>query len=75
MNFNKDIIRTPENTIIAGVCGAISGMLGINPKIIRIVFVIFTMLTAILPGVFFYLFLMLFIPRKVNPQNPPQEDL
>lgn len=71
----KDVVRTPENTIVAGVCGAMAGMLGINPKIIRIVFAVLTLFTAILPGIFLYLFLMLFIPRVTSPLNPQQEDL
>lgn len=65
MNFNKKVVRNAENTTIAGVCGAIAEMFGVEPKIVRILFVLLTILTAVLPGIFLYLFLMLIIPREV----------
>lgn len=64
MNFNKKIFRSEVSTIIAGVCGAIAGVFDVNAKVVRIAYVAFTVFTAIFPGVFLYLFLMLLIPRE-----------
>ena len=51
MNLNKKIVRYAENTTIAGVCGAIADFLEVSPKIVRIAYLVFTVLTAIFPGV------------------------
>lgn len=68
MNFNKKIFRSEESTNIAGVCGAIAELFEVNAKVVRIAYVAFTVLTAIFPGIFLYLFLMLLIPRE-SPEN------
>ena len=60
MNFNKKIVRNAENTTIAGVCGAIADFLEVSPKIVRIAYLVFTVLTAIFQGIFMYLFLVLY---------------
>lgn len=65
MNLKKIIVRNADNTKLAGVCGAIAEMFGIDAKIVRIIYAFFTVLTAFLPGFFLYLFLMLVIPREV----------
>ncbi len=69
MNFNKKIVRNAENTTIAGVCGAIADFLEVSPKIVRIAYLVFTVLTAIFPGVFLYLFLMLLIPKETDSEQ------
>ena len=69
MNFNKKIVRNAENTTIAGVCGAIADFLEVSPKIVRIANLVFTVLTAIFPGVFLYLFLMLLIPKETDSEQ------
>lgn len=74
MNFKKNITRNTDNTKIAGVCGAIAEMFGIDAKIVRIAYVILTIFTAFLPGVLLYLLLMLIIPREVNALATEQVD-
>jgi phage shock protein PspC (stress-responsive transcriptional regulator) len=69
MGFNKNITRNTDNTKIAGVCGAIADMFGINAEIVRIIYAAFTILTAVLPGVLLYLFLMLLIPKKMSTEQ------
>ena len=69
MNFNKKIVRNAENTTIAGVCGAIADFLEVSPKIVRIAYLVFTVLTAIFPGIFLYLFLMLLIPKDKDSEQ------
>ena len=69
MNFNKKIVRYAENTKIAGVCGAIADFLEVSPKIVRIAYLVFTVLTAIFPGIFLYLFLMLLIPKETDSEQ------
>lgn len=66
MSEKKKIVRKAESTKLAGVCGAIASFFGVEPKVVRIVYLVFAVLTAFLPGIFLYLFLMLVFPREVN---------
>ncbi len=64
MKFDKNILRNSRNAVVAGVCGALSGMFGVDVKVVRIIYLAFTLLTAFFPGIILYLFLMLIIPRE-----------
>lgn len=52
-----------QEGMIAGVCGALGNYFGIDPTILRILFVIL-LLPGGLPGLLPYFFLWLFIPKK-----------
>ena len=75
MNFNKKVFRKVENTMIAGVCGAIAEILEVDAKIVRIVYAALTVLTAIFPGIFIYLLLMLLIPKEESPLTSEMGDI
>lgn len=62
----KRLVRHQKNTVIAGVCGSFAEYFEINPKVIRIITVVLTVLTAIFPGILVYLTLMLIIPREAQ---------
>jgi phage shock protein C len=64
MKSIKKIIRKKSNSVIAGVCSAIADFFEIKPKIVRIIYLFFTIITAFFPGVLFYLFLMFLIPMQ-----------
>ena len=66
MKFDKNILRSTQNTVVAGVCGAVSEMFGVEVKIVRIVYLAFTVITAFFLGIFLYLFLMLIIPKELS---------
>lgn len=64
MKLKKNTVRKTDNSKLAGVCGAIAEMFGIDVKIVRIAYVFFSILTAFFPGILLYLFLMLIIPKE-----------
>ncbi len=49
---------------IAGICGGIAEGMGWNPFLVRIGYIGFTIVTAILPGILFYLLLWLVMPAN-----------
>ena len=59
----KRLYRSNRNVVFGGVCGGIGEYFNIDPVIIRILFVLLTLITAIIPCLVFY-FLMLFIIPK-----------
>ena len=70
--FNE-IVRTLSNSLIAGVCGALAEYFNINVKIVRIAYLVLTLISALFPCIFIYLLLMLIIPRKEGEKRNPQQ--
>ena len=53
-----------KNAMIAGVCGGIAESFGWDPTIVRIVYVIVSILSAAFPGILIYLLLWFVMPRE-----------
>jgi phage shock protein C len=54
--------RSSEDRIIAGVCGGIAKWLGWRPTVVRILYVLVSVLSAAFPGILVYLLLWLLMP-------------
>lgn len=57
----RRLYRDPDNKIAGGICGGIGEYFGMDPVIIRILFVVFTLLWG--SGILIYLLLWLVIPE------------
>jgi phage shock protein C len=55
--------RSRTNRIIAGVCGGLAEWLGWNPTVVRVLYVIVSILSAAFPGVLVYLILWFVMPK------------
>lgn len=49
--------------MIAGVCGGIAEWLGWDPTIVRITYVLFSILSVAFPGIIVYLILWVVMPK------------
>ena len=58
----RRLYRSEEDRVIAGVCGGIGNHIGIDPVIIRLAWVVLTIIHG--AGLFLYLIAWLLIPRK-----------
>lgn len=56
--------RSREDRMIAGVCGGIADWLGWNPTLVRVLFVLVSVLSAAFPGVLVYLILWILMPER-----------
>ena len=64
----KQLYRSKDDRMIAGVCGGIGEYLDIDPTIIRIIFVVGTFLS--ISGLFWvYLVMMFVVPEKQSAAN------
>lgn len=63
--FGKRFYRDEDNTIVAGVCSGIAAYLGIDPLIIRLIFVFGTIAWG--TGIFVYLVLAIVMPQAKTP--------
>ncbi len=55
-------LKRSRNRIIAGVCGGIAEWLGWSPTIVRVLYVLVSILSAAFPGIIIYLVLWMVMP-------------
>ena len=60
----KKLLRSKKNRMIAGVCGGIAEYYGIDPTLVRLLWVTATVLTGIFPGILIYIIAMIIIPEE-----------
>ncbi|WP_292731015.1 PspC domain-containing protein [Methanoculleus sp.] len=60
----KKLTRSTSDRWIAGICGGIGEYFEIDPNVIRVVWVIVTVLTGFLPGIIIYILLWIILPEQ-----------
>lgn len=63
MNANSGLTRSLNDRIFAGVMGGIARRYGWNATLVRLVFVLVSVLSAAFPGILVYLILWLVLPE------------
>ena len=67
-NTTKRLYRSRTDRKIAGVCGGLGEYFHIDPAIVRLIWIIGTVVTAFVPGIISYV-----IAAAVMPKEAPQE--
>lgn len=60
----KKLVRSRKSRIVAGVCGGIADYFNVDPTVVRVAYVLLSVMTAGFPGIFVYLILSLIIPNE-----------
>lgn len=63
---NVGLYRSKRQNMIAGVMGGIAERFGWNATLLRIIFVLVSVMSAAFPGILVYLILWLVIPKQQN---------
>ncbi len=64
VNMEKKLCRSSSNCVIAGVCGGIGAYFGIDPVVVRILLVLFTLFGG--AGVLAYVVCWILMPRDIG---------
>ena len=64
MSDHRPFARSRHDRMIAGVMGGIARRLGWDPTVLRVVFVIASIVSAAFPGIIVYLILWLLMPLE-----------
>lgn len=56
--------RSTTNRWLAGVCGGLAEWLGWSPTLVRILYVVVSVLSAAFPGIIVYIVLWILMPRR-----------
>jgi phage shock protein PspC (stress-responsive transcriptional regulator) len=57
------LYRSRRNKVLAGVCGGLANWLGWDPTLVRVAYVLLSVLSAGFPGILTYLILWVFMPK------------
>jgi len=60
----KRLYKSKENRVIAGVIGGVAEYFNVDPVILRIVWVLLAVFTALAPGIIAYVIAIFIIPQK-----------
>lgn len=60
------LYRSASNKMIAGVCGGLAEWLKWDPTIVRVLYVLISVLSAAFPGIIVYVILWMVMPSKDN---------
>jgi phage shock protein C len=60
----RRLYRSRDQRMVAGVLGGLASYFGINPTPVRVLFVVFVLLTGVMPGVLLYVIAMFLVPEE-----------
>lgn len=66
MNVQPTLSRSRNDRVLAGVMGGIAHRFGWNSTLVRVLFVLVSILSAAFPGIVVYLILWLLMPEEGN---------
>jgi phage shock protein C len=55
--------RSQRNRMIAGVCGGLAEWLGWDPTVVRVLYVLISVISVAFPGILVYLLLWIIMPK------------
>ena len=64
------LVRSASDRMIAGVCGGIAAWLGWNPTLVRVLYVVVSILSAAFPGILVYIVLWIVMPSRPPALSP-----
>ena len=68
------LMRSQEHRMLAGVCGGLADWLGWSPGLVRLLFVLVSILSAAFPGILVYLILWIVMPLRDDRDLPIEVD-
>jgi phage shock protein C len=63
MDLRNPLRRSRRHRMIAGVCGGIAEWLGWDPTLVRVLYVVGSIVSAAFPGLLVYLLLWIIVPN------------
>ncbi len=66
IDLQRPLRRSTSDYLIAGVCGGLARWLGWDPTLVRVLYVLLSVVSAAFPGVLVYLTLWLIVPEDVG---------
>ena len=66
----RRLTRSNKHKIIAGVCGGLAEYFGLDPTVVRVAYVLISVVSVAFPGILAYIILMFVMPPPDSPAPP-----
>jgi phage shock protein C len=66
------LMRSRQDRMLAGVCGGLATWLGWSPGLVRVLFVLVSILSAAFPGIIVYVILWIVMPQRDDEDFDPR---
>lgn len=66
MDLRRPLRRSRRHRMIAGVCGGIAEWLGWDPTLVRVLYVVGSLLSVAFPGILVYIILWIIVPSAAD---------
>lgn len=64
MNVDRVLRRSRHNRMIAGVVGGLADYFGLDPTLLRVIYVLVSIFSAAFPGILVYIILWVLVPEE-----------
>ena len=64
MNTTRPLRRSRHNRMIAGVVGGLADHFGLDPGLLRVIYVLVSIFSAAFPGILVYILLWILVPQE-----------
>jgi len=64
----KRLFRSDADSVLAGICGGIGEYIRVDPVVVRLLWIVVTLLTGIVPGLLIYGLAWIIVPQR--PRRP-----
>ena len=64
MSTNAPLRRSRHNRMIAGVVGGLAEYFGIDPNLLRVIYVLVSIFSAAFPGILVYILFWILVPEE-----------
>ena len=61
--MKKNLTRSRKNRMIAGVCGGLAEYFNMDPTVVRLLYVVVSVMSVAFPGILVYLILWVIMPE------------
>ena len=63
-DLHRPLVRSSRHRLVAGICGGIADWLGWDPTLVRVLYVVGSVVSAAFPGTIVYLILWVVMPKS-----------
>ena len=63
-DVHRPLVRSRRHAILGGVCGGLAQWLGWDPTLVRVLYVLVSILSVAFPGMLVYVILWLVMPKE-----------
>jgi phage shock protein C len=73
--MERRLYRSQHNRVLLGVCGGLGEYFNVDPVIVRVIWIVVTLATAVFPGILAYFIVALVIPLEGSTASTPRDNM